>query len=80
VAKLRGLRRTEGHDAGEEAMWDTVVGANELGLRWLTVFAFSSENWKRPKPEVRYLIWWSYQRSSRRNAWCAASRRRSSDA
>ncbi|MEX2420574.1 MAG: polyprenyl diphosphate synthase, partial [Actinomycetota bacterium] len=55
-AKLRGLPRTEGHDAGEEAMWDTVVGANELGLRWLTVFAFSTENWNRPKPEVRYLM------------------------
>ncbi|MCI0635156.1 MAG: polyprenyl diphosphate synthase [Actinobacteria bacterium] len=55
-AKLRGLPRTEGHDAGEEAMWDTVVGADELGLRWLTVFAFSSENWNRPKAEVRYLM------------------------
>jgi undecaprenyl diphosphate synthase len=55
-AKLRGLPRTEGHAAGEEAMWDTVVGANELGLRWLTVFAFSTENWKRPKAEVRYLM------------------------
>jgi undecaprenyl diphosphate synthase len=55
-AKLRGLPRTEGHAAGEEAMWDTVVGASELGLRWLTVFAFSTENWNRPKGEVRYLM------------------------
>ncbi|MGZ8599078.1 MAG: isoprenyl transferase [Actinomycetota bacterium] len=55
-AKLRGLPRTEGHAAGEEAMWDTVVGANALGLRWLTMFAFSSENWNRPKAEVRYLM------------------------
>ena len=55
-AKLRGLARTEGHAAGEEAMWDTVVGASELGLRWLTVFAFSTENWKRPKAEVSYLM------------------------
>jgi undecaprenyl diphosphate synthase len=55
-AKLRGLPRTEGHAAGERAMWDTVVGANELGLRWLTMFAFSTENWKRPKAEVSYLM------------------------
>ena len=55
-AKLRGLPRTDGHTAGEEAMWDTVVGANELGMRWLTMFAFSSENWKRPQAEVAYLM------------------------
>jgi undecaprenyl diphosphate synthase len=55
-AKLRGLPRTEGHAAGEEAMWDTVVGASELGLGWLTVYAFSTENWKRPKAEVAYLM------------------------
>ena len=55
-AKLRGLPRTDGHTAGEEAMWDTVVGANDLGLGWLTMFAFSSENWKRPKAEVAFLM------------------------
>jgi undecaprenyl diphosphate synthase len=55
-AKLRGLARTEGHAAGEEAMWDTTVGASDLGLRWLTVFAFSTENWNRPKAEVAYLM------------------------
>jgi undecaprenyl diphosphate synthase len=55
-AKLRGLPRTDGHTAGEEAMWDTVVGANELGIGWLTMFAFSSENWKRPKAEVAFLM------------------------
>jgi undecaprenyl diphosphate synthase len=55
-AKLRGLPRTDGHTAGEEAMWDTVVGANELGMGWLTMFAFSSENWKRPKAEVAFLM------------------------
>jgi undecaprenyl diphosphate synthase len=55
-AKLRGLPRTEGHAAGEEAMWDTVVGANAIGIKWLTMFAFSSENWNRPKAEVRYLM------------------------
>jgi len=55
-ARLRELPRTDGHTAGEEAMWDTVVGANELGLGWLTMFAFSSENWKRPKAEVAFLM------------------------
>jgi undecaprenyl diphosphate synthase len=55
-ATQRGLPRTEGHAAGESAMWDTVVGADALGLRWLTMFAFSTENWNRPKAEVRYLM------------------------
>jgi undecaprenyl diphosphate synthase len=55
-AKQRGLARTEGHAAGESAMWDTVVGANDLGLGWITMFAFSTENWNRPPTEVRYLM------------------------
>ena len=55
-AQERGLRRTEGHAAGEEALFDTVDGALDIGLRWLTVFAFSTENWRRPVDEVRYLM------------------------
>ena len=55
-AQKRGLKRTEGHAAGEEALFDTVDGALELGLKWLTVYAFSTENWKRPADEVRYLM------------------------
>ena len=55
-ATKRGLPRTEGHAAGEEALFDTVDGALELGLDWLTVYAFSTENWKRPVDEVRYLM------------------------
>jgi len=55
-AQLRGLKRTEGHAAGEEALFDTVEGALELGIEWLTVYAFSTENWKRPADEVRYLM------------------------
>src|SRR6187549_1869739 len=47
-ATKRGLKRTDGHAAGEEALFDTVEGALELGLRWLTVYAFSTENWRRP--------------------------------
>ena len=55
-AESRGLARTEGHAAGEEALFDTVEGALELGIDWLTVYAFSTENWKRPVDEVRYLM------------------------
>ena len=52
----RGLKRTEGHAAGEEALFDAVEGALELGIRWLTVYAFSTENWRRPLDEVRFLM------------------------
>ena len=55
-AKRRGLKRTDGHAAGEEALFDTVEGALELGIRWLTVYAFSTENWRRPLDEVRFLM------------------------
>ena len=55
-AGKRGLPRTAGHAAGEEALFDAVEGALELGLGWLTVYAFSTENWKRPPDEVRYLM------------------------
>src|SRR6476469_5462249 len=55
-AQKRGLKRTEGHAAGEEALFDVVNGALELGIKWLTVYAFSTENWRRPVDEVRYLM------------------------
>ena len=55
-AQQRGLPRTEGHGAGEDALWDTVNGAVDAGVKWLTVFAFSTENWARPQPEVLYLM------------------------
>jgi undecaprenyl diphosphate synthase len=55
-ATSRGLKRTEGHAAGEEALFDAVEGALDLGLRWLTVYAFSTENWRRPADEVRFLM------------------------
>lgn len=55
-AQKRGLARTDGHAAGEEALFDTVEGALDLGVKWLTVYAFSTENWKRPPDEVRYLM------------------------
>jgi undecaprenyl diphosphate synthase len=55
-AKQRGLKRTEGHAAGEEALFDTVEGALDIGLAWMTVYAFSTENWRRPIDEVRFLM------------------------
>ncbi|MDP9329130.1 MAG: polyprenyl diphosphate synthase [Actinomycetota bacterium] len=55
-ALARGLPRTEGHGAGETALWDTVNGAVEVGVKWLTVYAFSTENWRRPASEVLYLM------------------------
>jgi undecaprenyl diphosphate synthase len=55
-AKQRGLKRTEGHAAGERALFDTVEGALDIRLEWMTVYAFSTENWRRPVDEVRYLM------------------------
>lgn len=55
-AHARNLPRTAGHAAGEEAMFDTVDGALEIGVRWLSMFAFSTENWRRPPDEVRFLM------------------------
>lgn len=55
-AQKRGLKRTQGHAAGEEALLDAVYGALDLGVEWLSVYAFSTENWRRPTDEVRYLM------------------------
>lgn len=55
-AKARGLPRAAGHRAGVEALRRTVHAAGELGIDWLTVYAFSSENWSRPKAEVSDLM------------------------
>jgi undecaprenyl diphosphate synthase len=55
-AARRGLPRTEGHAAGEAALLDAVEGALELGIPWITMYAFSTENWRRPTDEVRYLM------------------------
>jgi undecaprenyl diphosphate synthase len=55
-ATARGLPRTEGHAAGETALLDVVNGALEIGVKWITFYAFSTENWKRPPDEVRYLM------------------------
>jgi undecaprenyl diphosphate synthase len=55
-AHQRGLSRTQGHAAGEEAMLDAVYGALDIGISWLSMFAFSTENWRRPADEVRFLM------------------------
>ena len=55
-ANERGLTRIEGHKAGEAALLDVVAGAIEAGVKYLTVYAFSTENWKRSPEEVRFLM------------------------
>lgn len=55
-AKRRGMPRSLGHRAGVEALKRTVSAAAELGIRWLTVFGFSTENWSRPAAEVAELM------------------------
>ena len=55
-AQRRGLKRTDGHAAGEEALLDATNGCLDLGVEWFTVYAFSTENWRRPRDEVRYLM------------------------
>jgi undecaprenyl diphosphate synthase len=55
-ANARGLTRNAGHEAGEEALFRAVEGALELGVQHLTVYAFSTENWRRSPEEVRFLL------------------------
>jgi undecaprenyl diphosphate synthase len=56
LAKQRGLPRTEGHKAGEGALFDVIMGAIELGIPYLSAYAFSTENWRRSPDEVRFLM------------------------
>ena len=58
-AKQRGLPRTEGHRAGEAVLFDVIEGAIEAGVRYLSVYAFSTENWRRSPDEVRFLMGYS---------------------
>ncbi|MFT4547540.1 MAG: undecaprenyl diphosphate synthase [Verrucomicrobiales bacterium] len=55
-AKERGLPRRAGHRAGADAVQTTVEACSDLGIEFLTLYAFSSENWKRPKTEVKALM------------------------
>ena len=55
-AQERGLPRTAGHEEGESSLFDVVEGAIELGVKWVSAYAFSTENWKRSPDEVRFLM------------------------
>lgn len=55
-AKQRGLPRTDGHIRGQDALRATLRAAAEFGIRYLTVYAFSTENWSRPQEEVDALM------------------------
>lgn len=65
-ANARDLPRTAGHLAGEEALFDTVEGALELGIEWVTAFTFSTENWTRSTEEVEFLMWFNEDLLGRR--------------
>lgn len=55
-AKKRGLPRTAGHAAGAETFRRIATYCKDIGIEYLTVYAFSTENWKRPRPEVEFLM------------------------
>ncbi|CAB4677495.1 unannotated protein [freshwater metagenome] len=55
-AKAKGLARTVGHEAGEASLFDMVNGAIEIGVTHLSAYAFSTENWKRSREEVTFLM------------------------
>ncbi len=55
-AQERGLPRTAGHEAGEAALFDVIEGAIEVGIREVSAFAFSTENWRRSPEEVKFLM------------------------
>ena len=72
-ANARGLTRIEGHRAGEASLLDVVAGAIQLGIRHLSVYAFSTENWKRSPEEVRFLMGFNrdvlHRRRDQLNDW-----------
>ena len=55
-AKARNLPRTKGHEAGESVLFDVIEGAIEIGVKYLSAYAFSTENWRRSPDEVRFLM------------------------
>jgi len=72
-ANRRGLTRIEGHKAGEEVLLDVVAGAIQAGVTWLSVYAFSTENWARSPEEVRFLMGYNrdvlHRRRDQLNEW-----------
>ena len=55
-ANARGLPRIEGHRMGEASLMDVARGCIDIGVRWLSAYAFSTENWRRSPDEVRFLM------------------------
>lgn len=72
-ANARGLTRIEGHKAGEASLLDVVAGAIQIGVKHLSVYAFSTENWKRSPDEVRFLMGYNrdvlHRRRDQLNEW-----------
>jgi len=72
-ANQRGLTRVEGHRAGEAALLDVVAGAIQAGVKYLSVYAFSTENWKRSPDEVKFLMGFNrdvlHRRRDQLNEW-----------
>jgi undecaprenyl diphosphate synthase len=72
-ANARGLTRVEGHKAGETALLDVVAGAIQMGIKHLSVYAFSTENWKRSPDEVKFLMGFNrdvlHRRRDQLNEW-----------
>jgi undecaprenyl diphosphate synthase len=72
-ANQRGLTRIEGHRAGEAALLDVVAGAVQIGVKHVSVYAFSTENWKRSPEEVRFLMGFNrdvlHRRRDQLNEW-----------
>ena len=72
-ANRRGLTRIEGHKAGEAALLDVVAGAIQAGVKHLSVYAFSTENWSRSPDEVRFLMGFNrdvlHRRRDQLNEW-----------
>ena len=72
-ANRRGLPRVEGHKAGEAALLDVVAGAIQIGVKHLSVYAFSTENWRRSPDEVRFLMGFNrevlHRRRDQLNDW-----------
>ena len=65
-AKDKGLERTEGHAAGEQSLSRTIHWALENNIKWLTVYAFSTENWMRSSDEVEFLMFFNRDLLTRR--------------
>lgn len=72
-ANAKGLTRVEGHKAGEASLLDVVAGAIQLGVKQLSVYAFSTENWSRSPDEVRFLMGFNrdvlHRRRDQLNDW-----------